>query len=739
MMVGGWGAGGGQRPARMVTVLSPHHPRRLAGPTFPPSRIPNPPIPNPAAAGRQGGGCTTGGHAWGGSPATTKGATQRDSPTASTHRLRAVSAHGAPAFMDRKRPILINRRASHHLGRRPLLLTPSRAARAVHPRPPRAKGQRMNQQDSQPSTPETDRRATTPVAVATIPTLEFPDVPDEQLTTEQMEQLYAQTFQNAAQGSLIQGTIISVGKDEVIVDVGFKSEGVLLMKEFRRSNSADIQVGDAVDLYLEEVEDDNGQVVLSKEKADKIKIWNKVAEFFEKGEALEGTLVSRIKGGLSVDLGGIRGFLPGSQVDIRPVRNLDRVLGQTLEMKVIKMNQARGNIVLSRRQLLEEQRTGMKEKILSNIQEGQIVKGVVKNLTDYGAFVDLGGIDGLLHITDISWGRIGHPSEVFTIGDAVEVVILKFDRERERVSLGYKQKTPDPWVAVEQKYRVNDRVSGKVVSITDYGAFIELEEGIEGLVHVSEMSWTQRVKHPSKVVNLGDVVDAMVLNIDAANKRISLGIKQVEANPWDSIEERYPVGSRISGTVRNITDFGVFIGLEEGIDGLVHISDLSWTEHVKHPSELLSKGDEVEAVVIAIDKEKERISLGIKQIQEDPWQQVAGNISIGSVVDGTVTKITEFGAFVDLGNDVDSLIHISEISTEQIRSVSDVLKVGDKVHAQVIKFDPAQHKIGLSMRALQNQEEREQVERYMEHETMPETAMGAALLEKLRAQQEEGE
>lgn len=587
------------------------------------------------------------------------------------------------------------------------------------------------------ATPEPSAPATQPVAAA--PTIDFPDTPDDELTAEQMEALYGQTFQNATQGSLIQGTIISVGKDEVIVDVGFKSEGVLMMREFRRSGAGDIQVGDVVDLYLEQMENDEGQVVLSKEKADKIKIWNKVAEFFEKGEALEGTLVSRIKGGVSVDLGGIRGFLPGSQVDIRPVRNLDRVLGQTMEMKVIKMNQARGNIVLSRRQLLEEQRTGMKDKILSTLKEGQIVKGVVKNLTDYGAFVDLGGLDGLLHITDISWGRIGHPSEVFKIGDAVEVVILKFDRERERVSLGYKQKTPDPWVAVEQKYRVGDRVSGKVVSITDYGAFIELEEGIEGLVHVSEMSWTQRVKHPSKVVNLGDEVETMVLNIDAANKRISLGIKQVEANPWDSIEERYPVGSRISGTVRNITDFGVFVGLEEGIDGLVHISDLSWTEHVKHPSEVLSKGDEVEAVVLAIDKEKERISLGLKQLQTDPWQQVAGNISIGSLVDGTVTKVTEFGAFVDLGNDVDSLIHISELSTEQVRSVGDVLKVGDKVHAQVIKFDPAQHKIGLSIRALQNQEERAQVERYMEQETMPETAMGAALLEKLREQKGETE
>ena len=601
----------------------------------------------------------------------------------------------------------------------------------------------MNQQDPQTTTetptPEGGAVQTDPVVVESTPAIEFPDVPDEELTAEQMEQLYAQTFQNATQGSLIQGTIISVGKDEVVVDVGFKSEGVLMMREFRRTGAGDIQVGDVVDLYLEQVEDENGQVVLSKEKADKIKIWNKVAEFFEKGEALEGTIVSRIKGGLSVDLGGIRGFLPGSQVDIRPVRNLDRVIGQTLEMKVIKMNQARGNIVLSRRQLLEEQRTGMKEKILATLKEGQIVKGVVKNLTDYGAFVDLGGLDGLLHITDISWGRIGHPSEVFSIGDAVEVVILKFDRERERVSLGYKQKTPDPWIAVEQKYRVGDRVSGKVVSITDYGAFIELEEGIEGLVHVSEMSWTQRVKHPSKVVNLGDEVEAMVLNIDAANKRISLGIKQVEANPWDSIEERYPVGSKITGTVRNITDFGVFVGLEEGIDGLVHISDLSWTEHVKHPSELVSKGDEVEAVVLAIDKEKERISLGLKQLQEDPWQQVAGNISIGSVVDGTVTKITEFGAFVDLGNDVDSLIHISELSTEPVRAVTDVLKVGDKVHAQVIKFDPSQHKIGLSIRALQNQEEREQVEKYMEQETMPETAMGAALLEKLREQQGEEE
>jgi len=562
--------------------------------------------------------------------------------------------------------------------------------------------------------------------------IEFPDTPDDALSRDEMEALYAQTFQNTEQGAIVQGTIIGFDKDQVTVDVGFKSEGVISTREFRRSGAEDIHVGDVVDLYLEQVEDDSGQVVLSKEKADKIKIWNKIEDFFEKGEALEGRVIARIKGGLSVDLGGIKAFLPGSQVDIRPVRNLDKVIGQTLEMKVIKMNQARGNIVLSRRQLLEEERTGLKDRILDTLKEGQIIKGVVKNLTDYGAFVDLGGLDGLLHITDISWGRIGHPSQVFGIGDPVEVVVLKFDRERERVSLGYKQKTPDPWIAVEQKYNVADRVSGKVVSLTDYGAFIELEEGIEGLVHVSEMSWTQRIKHPSKVVNLGDEVEAVILNIDVANKRISLGMKQVETNPWEDIEERYPVGSQIRGEVRNITDFGVFIGIEDGIDGLVHISDLSWTERIKHPSEVMNKGDEVDALVLAIDKKKERISLGIKQLSEDPWKSVADGLSIGAVVDGTVSKTTDFGAFVDLGNDVECLIHISELSAQQVKMVTDVLKVGDKVRAQVIKLDPEERKIGLSIRALESKEERDQMEKYMAREELPQSDLGAALAEQLR-------
>ena len=588
----------------------------------------------------------------------------------------------------------------------------------------------MIQQDTQTDAGTAQSSKTAETAGTTR--IEFPDTPDDALTPEEMEALYAQTFQNTEQGAIVQGTIIGFDKDQVTVDVGFKSEGVISTREFRRSGAEDIRVGDVVDLYLEQVEDDTGQVVLSKEKADKIKIWNKIAEFFDKGEALEGKVVARIKGGLSVDLGGIKAFLPGSQVDIRPVRNLDKVIGQTLQMKVIKMNQARGNIVLSRRQLLEEERTGLKDRILDTLKEGQIIKGVVKNLTDYGAFVDLGGLDGLLHITDISWGRIGHPSQVFGIGDPVEVVVLKFDRERERVSLGYKQKTPDPWIAVEQKYHVNDRVSGKVVSLTDYGAFIELEEGIEGLVHVSEMSWTQRIKHPSKVVNLGDEVDAVILNIDVANKRISLGMKQVETNPWEHIEERYPVGSQIRGEVRNITDFGVFIGIEEGIDGLVHISDLSWTERIKHPSEVLSKGDEVDALVLAIDKKKERISLGIKQLSEDPWKSVADGLSIGAVVEGTVSKTTDFGAFVDLGNDVECLIHISELSAQQVKMVTDVVKVGDKVRAQVIKLDPEERKIGLSIRALESKEERDQMEKYMAREELPQSDLGAALAEQLR-------
>jgi len=408
-------------------------------------------------------------------------------------------------------------------------------------------------------------------------------------------------------------------------------------------------------------------------------------------------VVSRIKGGLSVDI-GIRAFLPGSQVDIHPVRNLDKYIGKKLEMMIIKMNQKRGNIVLSRRILLEGERKLLKAETLQNLEEGKILKGIVKNITEYGAFIDLGGIDGLLHITDMSWGRVHHPSELFSFGDEVEVVVLKFDRERERVSLGYKQKTENPWNKAEEKYPVSSRIHGKVVSLTDYGAFVELEEGVEGLVHVSEMSWTQKVRNPAKIVSVGDIIEAVVLNLDVSNKRISLGMKQVESNPWDLVEQTYPVGSQIKGVVRNLTDFGAFIGLEEGIDGLVHISDMSWTRRIKHPSEILKKGDEVEAVVLHVDKRKERLSLGLKQLTEDPWIGIQEKFPVGSVVTGRVVKITDFGVFVALENGIEGLIHVTEVSLDPSVKIEDVLAINSEVKAVISKIDQEERKIGLSVK-----------------------------------------
>src|SRR5574342_1222232 len=424
----------------------------------------------------------------------------------------------------------------------------------------------------------------------------------------EMQEIYEQSFRDIVEGDIVKGTILEIRDDAVLVDIGYKSEGLIPLREFRTpSGEITAKIGDSVDVYLEQKEDSDGLIVLSREKAEKIKIWDELSKIYEKAGAVTGTILGRTKGGLIVDI-GVRAFLPGSQVDLRPVRDLDKLIGKSFPMKIIKLNQKRGNIVLSRRELLEEERKHLKEATLTNLTEGKVIKGKIKNITEYGAFVDLGGLDGLLHITDMSWGRVGHPSELFQVGDEIEVAVLKFDRANERVSLGYKQRLPDPWEAVEQKYPVGTKLKGKVVSLTDYGAFVELEEGVEGLVHISEMSWTQRVKHPSKVVAIGDVVEVVVLDVDRANKRISLGMRQAEPNPWNFIEERYPVGTRVEGKVRNLADFGAFVELEEGIDGLIHISDMSWTKRVRHPSELLKKGDKVEAIVLHVDKSNHRIS-----------------------------------------------------------------------------------------------------------------------------------
>jgi len=519
----------------------------------------------------------------------------------------------------------------------------------------------------------------------------------------EMEEIYGRSIQDIVEGEIVKGTVLEIRGDAVLVDIGYKSEGMIPLKEFRTpAGEILVKAGDVVDVYLEQKEDSEGLIVLSREKAEKIKVWDELSKEYDKGGAVQGTIVGRTKGGLIVDV-GVRAFLPGSQVDLRPVRDLDKLIGKTFPMKVIKLNQKRGNIVLSRRELLEEERKTLKTKTLETLAEGKVIRGKVKNLTEYGAFIDLGGLDGLLHITDMSWGRIGHPSELFQVGDEVEVAVLRFDRQTERVSLGYKQRLPDPWATAAERFPVGAKLQGKVVSLTDYGAFVELEAGVEGLVHISEMSWTQRVKHPSKVVTVGEQVDVQVLDVDQANKRISLGMRQTESNPWQAVEERYPVGTRVEGRVRNLAEFGAFVELEEGIDGLIHVSDMSWTKRVRHPSEVLKKGDKVAAVVLQVDKNAHRISLGLKQVQEDPWQTVVPEkYRVGMDVEGRVVRLTDFGAFVELEDGVEGLLHVSELSHERVSKPGDVVAVGDRVTLRIVKMEPEERKLGLSLKAYQD-------------------------------------
>ncbi len=526
----------------------------------------------------------------------------------------------------------------------------------------------------------------------------------ETFNDPEVAQLLERSFQNVEEGRIVRGTIVQIHDSDALVDIGYKSEGTISLREFKNANGEQIEVhvGDEVDVYLESTEDDNGLVVLSKEKADRIQIWEDITKSFEEGRVVEGKVCERIKGGLSVDI-GVKAFLPGSQVDLRPIRNLESLIGQTIRTKIIKLNRRRGNIVLSRRSILEEERETARQETLAHLEEGKVIKGVVKNITDYGVFVDLGGIDGLLHITDISWGRVNHPSELFQIGDEIEVVVLQYDKDHEKVSLGLKQKTQDPWAAAEEKYQSGTRVKGKVVSITDYGAFIELETGVEGLVHISEMSWTKRVKHPSKIVALNDIVEAVVLDLDKNNRRISLGLKQIEQNPWQVVAEKYPPGSIVTGVVRNLTDFGAFIELAEGIDGLVHISDMSWTTRVKHPSEILKKGEQVQAVLLSIDVDHERLSLGIKQLLQNPWEGIGASIAVGNNVTGKIVRLTDFGAFVELSNGVEGLLHVSEISHQHVKKPEDVLAVGQEITAKVIKLDEENRRIGLSIKAYEEE------------------------------------
>lgn len=515
---------------------------------------------------------------------------------------------------------------------------------------------------------------------------------------ESFKDLYEESLHEIQTGEVVHGRVIHIGPEFVTVDIGYKSEGQVPLQEFvKKIGLPAVIIGDPVDVFVERKETENGLVILSKEKADKFKFWEEISRAWNEDRVIEGKILSRIKGGLTVDI-GVPAFLPGSQVDIRPIRNLEKLIGSTFKFKIIKLNRRRGNVVLSRRILLEKEQEMLRQKTLETIEEGQIVEGVVKNITDYGAFIDLGGIDGLMHITDISWGRVNHPSDVLTLGSTIKVKVLQFDRQNQRVSLGLKQTLPDPWEQVGEKFPIGTRVKGKVMSLTDYGAFVQLEEGVEGLVHVSEMSWTKRVKHPSKILSVGDEVEVMVLDVDQAQKRISLGLKQTSRNPWDTVAERYPVGTKIQGRIKNITEFGIFIGIDEGIDGLVHISDLSWVQRLKHPSEAFKKGQEVQAIVLNIDKENQRFSLGVKQIQKNPWDDLHHHFKVGQLVKGKVTNVTKFGAFVEIEPGIEGLVHISELSHQRVEKATDVAKVGDEIEAVVINVEPKKHKIGLSIK-----------------------------------------
>lgn len=514
---------------------------------------------------------------------------------------------------------------------------------------------------------------------------------------DELGSLYEHSIRNFEVGSILEGKVIDRRGDDVIIDIGYKSEGVVHAEEFG-DKASQIRRGDRVEVLLEAVEDESGMVVLSKKKADRIRGWERVIESNAEGDVVRGTAVRKIKGGLLVDI-GVPVFLPASQISIRRTGDIADYIGQELECKIIKIDKERRNIVVSRRKLIEERREEQKKKLLAEIKIGELRKGVVKNITDFGAFIDLGGIDGLLHITDMSWGRISHPSEMLKIDEEVEVMILNVDRDREKISLGLKQKSPSPWTGIEQKYPIGSRVRGQVVNIVSYGAFVKLEDGVEGLVHISEMSWTRRISHPSELVAIGDTVEVVVLGIDLEKEEISLGMKQTEANPWEVVEDKYPPGTVIKGRVRNLANYGAFIEIEQGIDGLLHISDMSWTKKVTHPSEMLKKGDRVEAVVLSVNQDKKRVALGLKQLRPDPWQEeVPAKYHVGDIAHGTVTKLTSFGVFVELEPELEGLLHISELSDRKVETPEEVVKVGDNVEVRVIRVDTRDRKIGLSLR-----------------------------------------
>jgi len=549
---------------------------------------------------------------------------------------------------------------------------------------------------------------------------------------ETMSELYEESLRRVQEGEVVKGRIVSITKDFIMVDIGYKSEGQIPIHEFTTpEGEITALVGDEVEALMESREDEEGALMLSKNKASKIKVWEEVNFAYNHDGEVVGTVVAKVKGGLSVDLGGIIAFLPGSQVDLSPVRHTDHLIGQKFSFRVLKFNRKRRNVVLSRRITLEKAKNEAKATLLATLEEGKILEGVVKNITDYGIFVDLGGLDGLLHITDLSYGRVRHPGDLFKVGDPITVKVLSFDREKERISLGLKQLAPDPWTTVEEKYPLGTRVQGKVVSLTDYGSFVELEPGVEGLIHITEMSWTRKIRHPSQVLSAGDVVEATVLELEPHRKRISLSLKQVEPNPWEVIGEKYPVGSVIEGKIKNITDFGIFIGIDEGIDGLVHISDISWTKRFKHPSEIYKKGQVVQAKVLYIDKENERFSLSIKDLAPNPWETIDQRFPVGSVVSGPITNITDFGLFVEVEEGIEGLIHISELGRDKMAA----LKVGDAIRAKVIHSSATERRIGLSVRKLETDEEQTHYRDYLHSRTEATTNIGDLIRETLEEKQ----
>ncbi len=547
------------------------------------------------------------------------------------------------------------------------------------------------------------------IASMRLTELDSKEYSTDEFTT--LADMYDSTIKDIREGEIVTGTVMGVSKDDVIVDVGFKSEGIIPLEEF--PEPVNIAVGDTLDVYLEQIEDSNGQLILSKQKADFMRVWDRIQDIHDAGDLVDGKIVRRIKGGVVVDIMGVDAFLPGSQIALRQVPDFDALIGTSIQLKIIKLNKSRRNIVVSRRVVLEREREEKRDALLREIEVNQEREGIVKNITDFGVFIDLDGVDGLLHITDMSWGRIKHPSEMVSLGDKIQVKILDYDDKTSRISLGLKQLTPYPWENIEEKYPIGKKVTGKVVSITDYGAFVELEKGVEGLIHISEMSWTQHIKHPSKIMNVGDKIDAVVLSVDRENEKISLGIKQMEPDPWEVIEQKYPIGKIVSGRVRNLTAFGAFIELEEGIDGLIHISDMSWTKRIQHPSELMKKGDKIDIKILRIDHENRRISLGYKQLKEDPWDEISRKYAVGTDCLGTITRVMDRGVTIELDGEVEGFVPTHQLGKPDLNNPADAFSDGDEIPLQVVEFDKQAHKIVLSVSAYYKKREKAELEQFI--------------------------